>query len=222
MNFEQIPQQENNENPKEQNILELGSAFHEEWREGRKQEDGSYEPRMKITKDEKWISENGTDQIDIANTLFENLPEDWQKENKVAAEVVMNEIFDAKENDEKINEDFIENASSVVHEEWLKRNGDWAEEEQKKPYIELSEEEKDKDRAQVIKGLEIANKEGIEKVREKLNDVMDYKDLQPVYDTAIENKVPQVVLDKIAREVYERRKGVFSMGAHAIAKDFGF
>lgn len=162
MNFEQTPQQENNENKKEESILELGSVFHEEWREVRKQEDGSYEPRMKETKDEEWIEKHGTKKVDIANTFFEDLPEDWQKENKLAAEVVMNEIFSAKKNNQKIDKDFIENASNIVHEEWLKRNGDWAEEGQKKPYKELSEEEKEKDRAQVLKGLEILHIESIE------------------------------------------------------------
>ena len=40
-------------------------------------------------------------------------------------------------------------------DKWLERNGEWASEEQKKPFVELSKEEKEKDRAQVRKAIEI-------------------------------------------------------------------
>lgn len=34
----------------------MASDLHETWRETRKREDGTYEPRMKKSKDEKWNS----------------------------------------------------------------------------------------------------------------------------------------------------------------------
>jgi len=39
--------------------------------------------------------------------------------------------------------------ADVVHQDWLSRNSEWAEEGQKLPYAQLSQEEKDKDRAVV-------------------------------------------------------------------------
>jgi hypothetical protein len=140
---------------KNEMVIKLGSELHDEWREPRKREDGFYEPRIKSTKDEEWIKKNGVDEVDIANTSFENLPVDWQKENKIAAEVAVGEVFKANKNNQKMDDNFIEEASSVVHEKWLERNGEWANEELKKTFKELSEEEKDKDRAQVRKAIEV-------------------------------------------------------------------
>ncbi len=51
-----------------------------------------------------------------------------------------------------IGDTFIKDAGSVIHDKWLERNKDWASVEQNKPYSELSEEEKDKDRAIIKKG----------------------------------------------------------------------
>ncbi|TSC93127.1 MAG: hypothetical protein CEN89_242 [Candidatus Berkelbacteria bacterium Licking1014_7] len=56
-----------------------------------------------------------------------------------------------------LDESFVEEASSKLHDAWLERNGEWAPEEQKKPYEELPEDEKEKDRAQVRKAIEIYN-----------------------------------------------------------------
>jgi len=64
------------EGDKHVRVTELASAFHEDWRKTRKQEDGSFEPRIKETKDEAWIQKHGTNQVDIANTTFGELPED--------------------------------------------------------------------------------------------------------------------------------------------------
>jgi len=155
MNFEKIS---NNNEKLEEMIIKLGSELHDEWREPRKQEDGSYEPRIKVTKDEEWINKNKKSEVDIANTSFENLPSDWQGENKIAAEIAMQEVFNAVEVNQELDEEFIEKASNVIHEKWLERNGEWASEEQNKPYAELDEEEKDKDRAQIKKAIEIFNK----------------------------------------------------------------
>ena len=66
----------------------IASAFHEDWRKTRLQKDGTYEPRIKKTQDEAWIVAHNTDEVDIANTPYADLPEDWKAENKAAAEVV--------------------------------------------------------------------------------------------------------------------------------------
>ena len=146
---------EMSEQQKQQQIAELGGLLHNEWREPRKQEDNTFEPRMKKTKDQEWIDEHNTDEIDIANTNYENLPEDWKGENKLSAEVAMNEIYEAISQQRNLDDSFVEEASSVIHDKWLERNKDWAPDEQNKPFGELSEEEKEKDRAIIKKGIEI-------------------------------------------------------------------
>lgn len=135
--------------------IKLASVLHEEWRSNRLLADGSYEPRLKNTTDEIWIKNNNSDQVDIANTSFINLPHDWQEENLSASIVAMNEVLSAYENKVSLESTFIEEASEKVHIEWLKRNSEWAQENQKLPYAQLSEEEKDKDRLQVIKAIEV-------------------------------------------------------------------
>lgn len=141
---------------KDEKTGELASLLHDEWRASRKREDGTFEPRLKKTKDEAWMKEHGVDEIDIANTDYVNLPEDWKGENKISAEVAMGEVFKNRNVINDANrEAFIEGASNVMHEKWLERNGSWAPPEQKLPYAELSEEEKEKDRVIIRKAIEI-------------------------------------------------------------------
>jgi len=66
----------------------IASAFHEDWRKTRLQSDGTFEPRVKKTTDQAWIDAHGTDDVDIANSSYDELPDDWKAENKAAAEVV--------------------------------------------------------------------------------------------------------------------------------------
>mgnify|MGYP001096394945 CR=1 FL=1 len=145
------------EQQKQQQVAELGSLLHDEWRAPRKQEDGTFEPRMKKTKDQDWIDKHGTEDIDIANSSYNELPEDWKGENKISAEVAMDQIYEAISQQKELDVSFIEDASSVIHDKWLERNKDWAPAEQNKPYGELSEEEKDKDRAIIKKAIEVYN-----------------------------------------------------------------
>ena len=78
---------------KEEFISSVAGELHNDWREPRKLEDGSFEPRIKSTKDKSWIEKNDTDQVDIANTSYENLPEDWQKENKDSAYLLKKQVL---------------------------------------------------------------------------------------------------------------------------------
>ncbi len=138
-------------------VGKLGSLLHDEWRAPRIKEDGSFEERIKTTSDESWIQENGLNEVDIANTSYEDLPEDWKGENKISAEITLRQIHEAVDNSESLDENFVEKASSVLHDKWLERNGDWASEEQKLPYEDLSEEEKEKDRVIIRKGISLYN-----------------------------------------------------------------
>jgi hypothetical protein len=131
-------------------VATLGSAFHEDWRKTRLNEDGSFEPRVKTTKDEAWIEAHGTDQVDIANTDFENLPSDWQAENKAAAEVIVN-VFEAHNGQVGLDNPATRtNIGETVHAAWLSRN-EWAKGgDLDVPFADLPVEEQDKDLNQVV------------------------------------------------------------------------
>lgn len=141
-------------------IKSLGSQLHEEWRKPRYREDSKdYEPRIKKTKDEAWsLAHGGAVEVDIANIHYEGLPSEWQEENKISAEVAVTEVEKAVEAGMPLDESFIEVASSTLHDKWLERNGSWAPAEQNKPYAELSEEEKEKDRVIIRKAVEVCSK----------------------------------------------------------------
>lgn len=141
-------------------IKSLGSQLHEEWRKPRwREESKDYEPRIKKTKDEAWSqAHSGAVEVDIANTPYGGLPSEWQGENKISAEVAVGEVEKAIEAGAPLDDAFIETASSILHDKWLERNGGWAPPEQNKPYAELSEEEKEKDRVIIRKAVEICGR----------------------------------------------------------------
>lgn len=171
------------EQKKQKMITELGSLLHDEWRAPReiKDSDGKgqahFEERIKVlvkteSGGEKWFDETkvpaNAQEIkrqDIANTPFEKLEPKWQSENQAAAEVAMAEVFRAVESGQALDEAFVEGASEAIHVKWLERNNwvydpNYGNPDLAKPYEELSEEEKEKDRAQVRKAIKIfeANK----------------------------------------------------------------
>ncbi len=138
----------------------MGSDLHEAWRAGRKKEDGTFEPRIKKTKDKAYIeAHEGKNEVDIANLSFEELPSDWQYENLEAAKVAIDLVFDMIMGGVELTKEMIEDMSSTVHEEWLKRN-EWVYSPEDgdpnlaKPYAELIPEEKAKDRIQIRQAME--------------------------------------------------------------------
>lgn len=168
-----IPEQIDEQKITQERIKDLGGQLHDEWRKPRWREGTKdYEPRIKQTKDEEWSNAHGGSiEVDIANTSYENLPSEWQEENKMSAEVAINEVEKAIENDVLLDDSFIEEASSMLHDKWLERNGGWAPSEQNKPYSELTEEEKEKDRVIIRKAIEVCVKEDF-----------DLADLQDLYE----------------------------------------
>lgn len=133
-------------------ITELASFFHDEWRKTRLKSDGTYEPRLK--------DDGVGGQCDIANTIYANLPEKWQAENKAAATVLVDLInirnlahIHENKNDPVWMGYFIELNSAKVHDAWSLRN-DWSPLAKIK-YDDLPDDEKEKDRAQVRAALKI-------------------------------------------------------------------
>lgn len=132
----------------------VASSFHEDWRASRKLPGGGYEPRPKTTVDQKWIRAHGTDRVDVANTRYRDLPADWQQNNKASADVAVRSIYEGKRQGADVRSpEFIESASKNVHDAWLDRNGELAPLDQRLAYEDLTEEEKAKDRAFVLKAL---------------------------------------------------------------------
>jgi len=154
----------NSEEWKEYFAQKMGSYLHEEWRKTRLKEDGTYEPRMKKSKDPEWTQRHGTDDVDIANTSFEDLPSNWQYENLEAARDAVDLVYEKVINGEEITPEMIEEMSSVVHEKWLERN-DWVYHKEywnpvlAQPYEALPEDEKAKDRAQIEAAIQIIKSE---------------------------------------------------------------
>ena len=154
------PEQMAKKNEVEERVKGLGSQLHEEWRKPRwREESKDYEPQIKKTKDQAWSqSHGGVVEVDIANTPYEDLPSEWQGENKISAEAAVTEVEKAIEAGTPLDESFVEAASSTLHDKWLERNGSLAPPEQNKPYGELSEEEKEKDRVIIRKAIEVCSK----------------------------------------------------------------
>ena len=157
----------------------LGAGLHEVWRESRKKDDGTYEPRIKKSKDENWNASNGTDEVDIANCSFEQLPSNWQYENLEAAKVAIELVYDKIISGEQFTLDEIDQMASIIHDEWLKRN-DWVFHQNygnpklTVPYAQLPKNEQDKDKVQLenaqIKVQEYINGfVNIEEICEKYN-----------------------------------------------------
>lgn len=97
--------------------LETGSRLHDDWRATRRKEDGTYEPRIKPTSDKQWREAHGTNEIDIANTSFEDLPADWQYENLEAGKEAV-AITGSKT---EMTPEELREASVKVHQAWCDR-----------------------------------------------------------------------------------------------------
>lgn len=136
-------------------IKKVASTFHDKWRENR-----LYKPMIEKSEDEDWTKRHWTDLVDIANTKFEDLPNNWKYENFEAAKVAVDLVYEKVVNWLEITPGMIEKMSKIVHEKRLERNWiEWSFENQRVDYKELSEEEKAKDRVQIEIAIQIISKE---------------------------------------------------------------
>ncbi|NTU98514.1 NUDIX domain-containing protein [Candidatus Falkowbacteria bacterium] len=132
-----------------ENVADLA---HEKFREIYSRDNNG--SRMKTTKDEAWIKKHGTDQSDLAKLRYYDVPTDWQKERWYGAKEAVDALLAAVAAGKPLDKDFVEQASEIVHKEWLKRNCDRAREECKLAYADLSEQMKEKDRIFVDAAIE--------------------------------------------------------------------
>ena len=136
-------------------IVEVASALHENWREPRLLEDGTYEPDYETTKDVLWIGAHKTDQVDIANNDFHNLPLDWQEENIAAAGVVV-ELIDEYNGIPDLSDPVVYSyGGNKVHGAWCVRHPEEARGPLGKGFDQLSEEEQRKDIQQIEVGISV-------------------------------------------------------------------
>ncbi|MGV9778944.1 hypothetical protein [Streptosporangium sp. NPDC003464] len=140
--------------PRARRVDTVAGRLHDRWRAPRRLDGGGYEPRIKTTTDRAWAKRHGTDRVDIANIDYKRLPRDWRQENRDSADVAVRLVRDGEKRGADLgSEKFMEEASEEVHKEWLRRNGERAPAEQRLPYRELTELEKEKDREVVRAAL---------------------------------------------------------------------
>jgi hypothetical protein len=154
---EMIPTGETLEKHKDSIINDTAARAHKQWASDYKKANGKDATRIKKTKDAAWIKKHGKSEVDIANTAFEDLPSDWKQENLEGAKATyaaLHKVYaDNTSHRGHPQAKDLDKAASDVHDSWLERNGEWAPENQKKPFDKLSEEEQDKDRAFVDSAL---------------------------------------------------------------------
>ena len=160
------------------------ARLHDEWRSTRKVEEGGgkatdgqplREARWKAVKADdpsfastpeqfKRVRTDGGQnvyEVDIANLDYGKLPAKFKFENAEASKGAISIIRDevAKQGGQQEVVIKIEDASDVVHRQWLDRNRSWAPAEQNKPYSELAEAEKAKDRVIVEGAVDYVNQQ---------------------------------------------------------------
>jgi hypothetical protein len=102
--------------------------------------------RVKTTKDKVWIEQHSTDQVDMATVDYRELPADWQSERRIGAQIAVDAVLRGAKNGEALDENFIETLAELLHIKWLERNSARATETERRPYAELPENEKERDR----------------------------------------------------------------------------
>lgn len=102
--------------------------------------------KIKATIDKEWIKKHGTDQADLAKLEYSELPSDWQKERWSGAKIALDTLLETVKSGKPLDDEFIEYASDIIHEEWLPRNVERAKDYHKLPYADLSNFQKEKDR----------------------------------------------------------------------------
>lgn len=132
----------------------VASALHERWRDGLRDNTGNIIEDFEPTSDQQWITEHGTDMVDISNTEFVDLPSDWKAENQAAARVIMDILLQNGGMIRLHDQAEFTRVGSIIHEAWLTRHeGERAELDV--PFEQLPYDEQDKDIEQVQVGMQV-------------------------------------------------------------------
>ena len=128
----------------------IASELHEEWREGqrlsapaKRARDGElvlFQPR--------WKEVEGGELVDIANLAFDDLPLAYQSANQIAGDIAFKFVEEGYDRGISVTSvEFLEAGGSNQHDHWLKANPWCTDPLQTCVYEELTEMEKEKDRA---------------------------------------------------------------------------
>ena len=135
-------------------ITEAGKTMAQElWKDYESNIWYDYAPRMKKSKDPAWTEAHWTDDVDIANTKFEDLPSNRKYENLEAAKAAIELVFDYVISWKEITDEMIEEMSAVVHEKWLERNPWEKDGKLWVPYNQLPDIEKANDRDHILQAI---------------------------------------------------------------------
>lgn len=130
----------------------VAAELHEQWRAGFAATNGA--------EAERWKDDGHGGKVDIAHTAYKDLPAKWQAENRAAA------LSAVKAVSYPTGSPDLEGAAELIHNDWRKRNGSWAPDEQMAPYERLPEAEKEKDRQVAITAARITgNYDALERWR---------------------------------------------------------
>jgi len=146
------------EKKEDKEVYVLATLIHEAWRAYRRGGDaGGQESRWEETRDAKWIAvHHGQTKVDLANTDFDALPSDWQKENRESAAFALDEVARALKDGVVLDDAFVESAGARLHQRWASKTAGDILPGQAALFEDLSEEEKEKDRAIIRKAIEIS------------------------------------------------------------------
>lgn len=143
-------------------ILELAEKIHATWRLHRfNEQTKTHISHFRKTNDAKWIAAHRTDEVDLANTEFAELPQDWKDENIASARVAFFLIKKAIDGGQRLNDEFVDEACAVVHAQMMEREGDAAKPEQHVSFRELPEKEKNKDRDVVREAIALFSRQNL-------------------------------------------------------------
>ena len=120
------------------NITHIAAALHAKWAEGRRQADGTLEPRIKVVEGIEY---------DIANLAYDGLPLLFQTANLQAAQFALRHIEMAHvRGDDITSDEWLELASAKQHIDWMAQNSWCTDPLLMRPYDQLAETQKEKDR----------------------------------------------------------------------------
>lgn len=155
-------------------VEKIGAGLHQDWQASWRQQymekhkagkPGFESPtphREKKTKDADWIASHGTDKVDIYKTSWDDLPKDWQEENREAGKVVERILSERGGKVDLKDPKVRSEVGEIIHSAWLDRHGDekWEGDDGPTvregalgvPFDELDPDEQEKD----LKQLEVA------------------------------------------------------------------
>ena len=113
----------------------VAASLHAKWAEGRRQADGTFEPRIKIAEGIEY---------DIANLPFDRLPEEFQTANLKAATFALQHVEETHDDIE--NDEWFELACTKQHDYWMAQNSWCTDPLIMCPYNQLADIHKKNDR----------------------------------------------------------------------------